>query len=91
LGKAVIVLKGVPALADLKDYRISKRYKLKSRSLASAASVVASGPKPTIDVWWIFTDGGLMVLLPYLLRQHKDWNFCIIRIFTVARPQVRMQ
>ena len=25
----------------------------------------------TIDVWWIVHDGGLLMLLPWLLRQHK--------------------
>ena len=25
----------------------------------------------TIDVWWIVHDGGLLMLLPFLLRQHK--------------------
>lgn len=25
----------------------------------------------TIDVWWIVHDGGLLMLLPFLLSQHK--------------------
>lgn len=25
----------------------------------------------TIDVWWVVHDGGLLMLLPFLLRQHK--------------------
>lgn len=25
----------------------------------------------TIDVWWIVHDGGLLMLLPFLLGQHK--------------------
>lgn len=25
----------------------------------------------TIDVWWIVHDGGLLMLLPFLLMQHK--------------------
>lgn len=24
-----------------------------------------------IDVWWVVHDGGLLMLLPFLLRQHK--------------------
>lgn len=24
-----------------------------------------------IDVWWIVHDGGMLMLLPFLLRQHK--------------------
>uniref|UniRef100_A0A8C1ZBG5 Solute carrier family 12 member 5b n=1 Tax=Cyprinus carpio TaxID=7962 RepID=A0A8C1ZBG5_CYPCA len=38
-----------------------------------------------IDVWWIVHDGGLLMLLPFLLRQHKVWRKCKIRIFTVAQ------
>ncbi|KAI5625674.1 solute carrier family 12 member 7 isoform X3 [Silurus asotus] len=39
----------------------------------------------TIDVWWIVHDGGLLMLLPFLLRQHKVWKKCKMRIFTVAQ------
>uniref|UniRef100_A0A8C7JK67 Solute carrier family 12 member 7 n=1 Tax=Oncorhynchus kisutch TaxID=8019 RepID=A0A8C7JK67_ONCKI len=39
----------------------------------------------TIDVWWIVHDGGLLMLLPFLLRQHKVWRKCKMRIFTVAQ------
>uniref|UniRef100_A0A8C3WJR5 Solute carrier family 12 member 7 n=1 Tax=Catagonus wagneri TaxID=51154 RepID=A0A8C3WJR5_9CETA len=38
-----------------------------------------------IDVWWIVHDGGLLMLLPFLLRQHKVWRRCRMRIFTVAQ------
>lgn len=39
----------------------------------------------TIDVWWIVHEGGLLMLLPFLLRQHKVWKNCKLRIFTVAQ------
>ncbi|KAM5260191.1 solute carrier family 12 member 7 isoform 1-T1 [Hipposideros larvatus] len=38
-----------------------------------------------IDVWWIVHDGGLLMLLPFLLLQHKVWRKCRMRIFTVAQ------
>uniref|UniRef100_A0A667FT51 Solute carrier family 12 member 7 n=1 Tax=Lynx canadensis TaxID=61383 RepID=A0A667FT51_LYNCA len=38
-----------------------------------------------IDVWWVVHDGGLLMLLPFLLRQHKVWRKCRMRIFTVAQ------
>uniref|UniRef100_A0A665WFE3 Solute carrier family 12 member 7-like n=1 Tax=Echeneis naucrates TaxID=173247 RepID=A0A665WFE3_ECHNA len=38
-----------------------------------------------IDVWWIVHDGGLLMLLPFLLKQHKVWKKCTMRIFTVAQ------
>ncbi len=43
-------------------------------------------PKQTssaiIDVWWLFDDGGLTLLLPYLLRRRKRWRNCQFRIFS---------
>lgn len=40
-----------------------------------------------IDVWWIVHDGGMLMLLPFLLRQHKVWRKCSMRIFTVAQME----
>uniref|UniRef100_A0A672IK64 Solute carrier family 12 member 4-like n=1 Tax=Salarias fasciatus TaxID=181472 RepID=A0A672IK64_SALFA len=39
----------------------------------------------SIDVWWIVHDGGMLMLLPFLLKQHKVWRKCKMRIFTVAQ------
>lgn len=39
-----------------------------------------------IDIWWIVNDGGLLMLLPHLLKQHRTWKSCRLRIFTVAQP-----
>lgn len=38
-----------------------------------------------IDVWWIMHDGGLLIILPFLLKQHKVWSQCKLRIFAVAQ------
>ncbi|XP_078252213.1 solute carrier family 12 member 2 isoform X2 [Rhinoraja longicauda] len=37
--------------------------------------------KGTIDVWWLFDDGGLTLLIPYLLTTKKKWKDCKIRVF----------
>ncbi|XP_075244994.1 solute carrier family 12 member 7-like isoform X4 [Convolutriloba macropyga] len=42
---------------------------------------------PTIDIWWIVHDGGILMLLGFLLRQHKVWRQTTMRIFTVAQPE----
>ena len=44
--------------------------------------------KGHIDIWWVVHDGGLLMLLPFLLLQHKVWRHCKLRIFTVARIQL---
>lgn len=31
-----------------------------------------------IDIWWIVHDGGMLMLLPFLLRQHKVF-FCVFK------------
>ena len=40
-----------------------------------------------IDIWWVVHDGGLLMLLPFLLRKHKVWKHCNLRIFTVAQME----
>uniref|UniRef100_A0A8C5I4V5 Solute carrier family 12 member 2 n=1 Tax=Gouania willdenowi TaxID=441366 RepID=A0A8C5I4V5_GOUWI len=37
--------------------------------------------KSTVDVWWLFDDGGLTLLIPYLLTNKKRWSDCKIRVF----------
>uniref|UniRef100_A0A674BNY3 Solute carrier family 12 member 2 n=1 Tax=Salmo trutta TaxID=8032 RepID=A0A674BNY3_SALTR len=37
--------------------------------------------KGTVDVWWLFDDGGLALLIPYLLTEKKKWKDCKIRLF----------
>ncbi|KAI9168133.1 hypothetical protein H9P43_007504 [Blastocladiella emersonii ATCC 22665] len=39
----------------------------------------------TIDVYWIVHDGGMMALLPWLLKRHAVWRGCWLRIFAVAQ------
>ncbi|CAF2599438.1 unnamed protein product [Rotaria sp. Silwood2] len=39
----------------------------------------------TIDIWWIIHDGGLLFLIAFLLKRHKVWSRCRLRLFTVAQ------
>lgn len=39
----------------------------------------------TIDVWWLIHDGGLLILLSWLLRQHRMWRSSQLRIFTIMQ------
>lgn len=41
--------------------------------------------KNLIDVWWLYDDGGLTTLLPYILSQTSQYKKCKLRIFTVAK------
>jgi hypothetical protein len=37
-----------------------------------------------IDIWWVIHDGGLLLLMPYLLTLHKVWRHCTLRLFAVT-------
>lgn len=43
--------------------------------------------KGTIDVWWLYDDGGLTMLLPYIISTRSNWAHCKIRIFALARAK----
>jgi solute carrier family 12 sodium/potassium/chloride transporter 2 len=38
----------------------------------------------TIDVYWMADDGGLSMLLPHLLRKHKMWRGCKLRVMRIC-------
>ncbi|XP_053272632.1 solute carrier family 12 member 3 [Pleuronectes platessa] len=40
--------------------------------------------KKTIDVYWVADDGGLTLLVPYLLTRRKRWRHCKVRVFIVG-------
>ncbi|KAM4565169.1 solute carrier family 12 member 10, tandem duplicate 1 isoform 1-T1 [Fundulus diaphanus] len=43
--------------------------------------------KKTIDVYWIADDGGLTLLVPYLITRRKRWRRCKVRVFIVGDEQ----
>nr|AGX01628.1 Na+:K+:2Cl- cotransporter 1b [Monopterus albus] len=51
------------------------------RLLASSQQFKKKQGKGTIDVWWLFDDGGLTLLIPYLLTNRSKWGDCRIRVF----------
>uniref|UniRef100_A0A2K6N4T5 Solute carrier family 12 member 6 n=1 Tax=Rhinopithecus bieti TaxID=61621 RepID=A0A2K6N4T5_RHIBE len=58
---------------------------LVAKNISFFPSNVEQFSEGNIDVWWIVHDGGMLMLLPFLLKQHKVWRKCSIRIFTVAQ------
>uniref|UniRef100_A0A7N6B640 Solute carrier family 12 member 10, tandem duplicate 1 n=1 Tax=Anabas testudineus TaxID=64144 RepID=A0A7N6B640_ANATE len=43
--------------------------------------------KKNIDIYWIADDGGLTLLVPYLLTKRKHWRKCKVRVFIVGDEQ----
>ena len=41
----------------------------------------------TIDVWWLYDDGGLSMLLPHILTTRANWTNSIMRVFCLAGNQ----
>ncbi|XP_014204971.1 bumetanide-sensitive sodium-(potassium)-chloride cotransporter isoform X2 [Copidosoma floridanum] len=37
-----------------------------------------------IDVWWLYDDGGLTILLPYIISTRSNWEHCKMRIFALS-------
>ncbi|XP_053695799.1 LOW QUALITY PROTEIN: bumetanide-sensitive sodium-(potassium)-chloride cotransporter-like [Sabethes cyaneus] len=40
-----------------------------------------------IDVWWLYDDGGLTILLPHIIASRPKWAACRIRVFALASQQ----
>lgn len=43
--------------------------------------------KGFIDVWWLYDDGGLTLLLPYLISINKLWKDSKLRIFALVNKK----
>ncbi|EDW84229.1 uncharacterized protein Dwil_GK14023 [Drosophila willistoni] len=40
--------------------------------------------KGTIDVFWLYDDGGLTILLPYIISMRSHWANCKLRVFAMC-------
>lgn len=47
--------------------------------------------KGTIDVWWLYDDGGLAILLPYIISTRSNWSNCKMRIFALTNRKHEME
>ncbi|GBP07687.1 Bumetanide-sensitive sodium-(potassium)-chloride cotransporter [Eumeta japonica] len=45
----------------------------------------------TLDVWWLYDDGGLTILLPYILSQRSTWSNVKLRVFALANRRHEME
>ena len=57
---------------------------LNRQVLASVTQFQRKQKKSTIDVWWLYDDGGLTILLPYILTTRSQFSGCQLRIFTLT-------
>lgn len=47
--------------------------------------------KGTIDVWWLYDDGGLTMLLPYIIQSRSTWASCKIRVFALTNRKMELE
>uniref|UniRef100_UPI00358EEB93 solute carrier family 12 member 3-like n=1 Tax=Myxine glutinosa TaxID=7769 RepID=UPI00358EEB93 len=69
----------------------NKKKKKKKKESVQGTRSMASNPatdvflgkqhNKTIDIYWLFDDGGLTLLIPYLLARKKCWRNCKVRVF----------
>jgi len=57
---------------------------LSKNVVADITQFQAKKRKGTIDVWWLYDDGGLTLLLPYILTTRSQFSDCSLRVFTLA-------
>ncbi|KAF7637866.1 hypothetical protein Mgra_00002569 [Meloidogyne graminicola] len=43
--------------------------------------------KGYLDIWWIVRDGGILMLIAYLLKQHKVWKGCKMRVYAISQTE----
>lgn len=46
--------------------------------------------KGTIDVWWLYDDGGLTMLIPYIISMRSSWSACKIRVFALTNHRMEL-
>eukprot|EP00484_Ammonia_sp_Unknown_P030043 CAMPEP_0197025026 /NCGR_PEP_ID=MMETSP1384-20130603/5465_1 /TAXON_ID=29189 /ORGANISM="Ammonia sp." /LENGTH=1058 /DNA_ID=CAMNT_0042453505 /DNA_START=61 /DNA_END=3237 /DNA_ORIENTATION=+ len=81
-------------LGALKRMFLSQKdtLELRNQSLVELKSeAVAAMNGPFIDVWWLIDDGGLTVLLPYLMKLHRFWRDCRLRLNIIANSNAVSQ
>uniref|UniRef100_A0A8C0FZE8 Solute carrier family 12 member 2 n=1 Tax=Bubo bubo TaxID=30461 RepID=A0A8C0FZE8_BUBBB len=64
-----------------RGWKDSNTTTVEKRLLDASTQFQKKQGKSNIDVWWLFDDGGLTLLIPYLLTTKKKWKDCKIRVF----------
>ena len=67
---------------SITQFQVSFNFKL--FEYCCKQSFQAKKRKGNIDVWWLYDDGGLTLLLPYILTTRAQFADCSMRIFALA-------
>ncbi|XP_045075417.1 LOW QUALITY PROTEIN: solute carrier family 12 member 1-like [Coregonus clupeaformis] len=81
---------GLTSRASVKTPQSPQAVVVNERLVSTSTQFQRKQGKGTIDVWWMFDDGGLTLLLPYILTTRKKFKDCKMRIF-IAGQQGRTE
>jgi len=65
-------------------YRGADGNRLDNNVVANIQQFQAKQRHGFIDVWWLYDDGGLTLLVPHILKTRKQFKHCKLRVFTLA-------
>ena len=71
---------GVDELVDIPRERMSQMFLFQKKQ-----------KRGVIDVWWLYDDGGLTLLLPYIISTRRNWNNCKLRVFALANKRDELE
>jgi len=65
-------------------FRGSDGNRLDNDVVANIQQFQAKKRTGNIDVWWLYDDGGLTLLIPHIIHTRKQFKDCKIRVFSLA-------
>ncbi|CAG2169274.1 unnamed protein product [Oppiella nova] len=65
------------------EIRLSKQLGIMNAGL-NATTLRGVSKLSFIDIYWLYDDGGLTLLIPYILSERKKWKKCKLRIFVIV-------
>ncbi|KAK9507128.1 hypothetical protein O3M35_008934 [Rhynocoris fuscipes] len=68
-------------------YKNSSGNDLPKEAIVTLQQFQRKQKKGIIDVWWLYDDGGLTLLLPYIISTRRNWSECKLRVFTLANKK----
>merc|ERR1712013_729960 len=80
----------VPARVDLMELRTDDITEEKKADEAERENENETEAQ-TIDVWWLYDDGGLTVLMAYLLTLCEKWKACKLRVMALENLGMKDQ
>jgi len=68
-------------------YRGADGNRLDNNIMSNIQMFQAKERKGPIDIWWLYDDGGLTLLLPHIMKTRKQFKGCPLRVFSLANKE----